>query len=482
MGKQRMNNQKPQLRPWLIEQINSGRYHGLCWLDQDRTTFRIPWKHASRQDLRENDYSIFKGWAIASGKFTDGETADPPKWKTNFRCALNSIESFDLLTDNSKDSSDPHKVYSITGHNRTAARVSDPKIAGVPDEDDYLEPKLYISPQTDPPLPSFASEQHQHFYPVSHCQEPLQEFMPDFNLMKLSDSPEGQRPPLSVPGPLNPYAQVMEGLANAQMPLRASHQEAQCLSPAQVVPSGQHWEPILNQSAQEMEDLSQEVPVEFPAPELPLDSVRGVELETPAQLSTQFPSDLDITVYYRGKEVLHTMVSDSLGCRLYHDQEDERFANLQHIKFPGTEIISDHKQREYTNCLLSNMEGGLVLWCKHGDLYGKRLGKCQVFYSLSETSENQDSHKLNRDEVTKIFSLKDFIRDIIAFTEQTRGSPLSSVYLCFGQHLLLGTPSKKLILVKGLLWSGDQRDTARQTLTLPVPHLPSAESCRSNTV
>lgn len=50
-----------RLRQWLIEQIDSGMYPGLIWENDEKSMFRIPWKHAGKQDYnQEVDASIFK--------------------------------------------------------------------------------------------------------------------------------------------------------------------------------------------------------------------------------------------------------------------------------------------------------------------------------------------------------------------------------------------------------------------------------------
>lgn len=50
-----------RLRQWLIEQIDSDLYPGLIWENEEKTMFRIPWKHAGKQDYnQEVDASIFK--------------------------------------------------------------------------------------------------------------------------------------------------------------------------------------------------------------------------------------------------------------------------------------------------------------------------------------------------------------------------------------------------------------------------------------
>lgn len=50
-----------KLRQWLIEQIDSGEYPGLVWENDDKSIFRIPWKHAGKQDYnRDEDAALFK--------------------------------------------------------------------------------------------------------------------------------------------------------------------------------------------------------------------------------------------------------------------------------------------------------------------------------------------------------------------------------------------------------------------------------------
>uniref|UniRef100_A0A8B9NCQ5 IRF tryptophan pentad repeat domain-containing protein n=1 Tax=Accipiter nisus TaxID=211598 RepID=A0A8B9NCQ5_9AVES len=36
------------LRPWLVAQVESGRFAGLVWDDAGRSALRIPWQHAGK--------------------------------------------------------------------------------------------------------------------------------------------------------------------------------------------------------------------------------------------------------------------------------------------------------------------------------------------------------------------------------------------------------------------------------------------------
>ncbi|XP_051522929.1 interferon regulatory factor 9 isoform X2 [Myxocyprinus asiaticus] len=104
-----------RLRSWIVEQVNSGKYHGLVWDNPEKTMFRIPWKHAGKQDFRsEEDAAIFKAWAAFKGKLLENESSDPASWKTRLRCALNKSPEFSEVTERSQlDISEPYKVYRL---------------------------------------------------------------------------------------------------------------------------------------------------------------------------------------------------------------------------------------------------------------------------------------------------------------------------------------------------------------------------------
>uniref|UniRef100_A0A8D2N429 IRF tryptophan pentad repeat domain-containing protein n=1 Tax=Zonotrichia albicollis TaxID=44394 RepID=A0A8D2N429_ZONAL len=124
-----------RLRQWLIEQIDSELYAGLIWENEDKSMFRIPWKHAGKQDYnQEVDASIFKAWAVFKGKFKEGDKAEPATWKTRLRCALNKSPDFEEVTDRSQlDISEPYKVYRIVPEEEQKYLFFPPpqKLAGV---------------------------------------------------------------------------------------------------------------------------------------------------------------------------------------------------------------------------------------------------------------------------------------------------------------------------------------------------------------
>uniref|UniRef100_A0A2D4HT04 IRF tryptophan pentad repeat domain-containing protein n=1 Tax=Micrurus lemniscatus lemniscatus TaxID=129467 RepID=A0A2D4HT04_MICLE len=110
-----MGTQKPLLVPWLIEQLNNQRYPGVSWLNLEKTLFRVPWKHASRQSINPRDFQIFEDWAIARHLYNpERDCRTPSEWKRNFRSALNRKDGIEMVEDKSTDPEDPHKVYKIS--------------------------------------------------------------------------------------------------------------------------------------------------------------------------------------------------------------------------------------------------------------------------------------------------------------------------------------------------------------------------------
>ncbi|RVE58561.1 hypothetical protein OJAV_G00195580 [Oryzias javanicus] len=119
-----------RLRSWIIEQVSSGKYPGVMWDDEAKTMFRIPWKHAGKQDFRKDeDAAIFKAWAQFKGKLTDGGQDNPAGWKTRLRCALNKSPEFKEVPERAQlDISEPYKVYRLVPISEQGLVIPEKKI------------------------------------------------------------------------------------------------------------------------------------------------------------------------------------------------------------------------------------------------------------------------------------------------------------------------------------------------------------------
>lgn len=142
---------KMHMKEWLIAQIESGKYEGLCWEDEAKTMFRIPWKHAAKKDYKQTaDAALFKAWAVYKGKYREGrDKADPTMWKTRLRCALNKSTDFQEVPGrNQLDISEPYKVYYIT--NSGSAR---------PTESPLTKDQVILQGKRFPGSPGFPNKQ-----------------------------------------------------------------------------------------------------------------------------------------------------------------------------------------------------------------------------------------------------------------------------------------------------------------------------------
>ncbi|XP_026854791.1 interferon regulatory factor 4 isoform X1 [Electrophorus electricus] len=172
-----------KLRQWLIEQVDTGKYPGLVWENDDKSIFRIPWKHAGKQDYnRDEDAALFKAWALFKGKYREGiDKPDPPTWKTRLRCALNKSNDFEELLERSQlDISDPYKVYRIVPE---GAKKGSRSLEDIPSN---------ASPPSYPLHPSYTPLQSQVCNFISPAERSWRDYLSDKT--PISEIPYNQNP------------------------------------------------------------------------------------------------------------------------------------------------------------------------------------------------------------------------------------------------------------------------------------------------
>ncbi|XP_040885717.1 interferon regulatory factor 5 [Toxotes jaculatrix] len=423
-----------RLKPWLLAQVNSGRYPGLQWLGSERRLFQIPWKHATRHTpASDEENTIFKAWALETGKYQEGvDEPDPAKWKANLRCALNKSREFQLKYDGTKETPvQPYKIYEV---------CEQPANTDAVDEDDDEEmpnlTDLTINPRIGDP-PSFSS------FPAHS----------DVSRFGLSSN-ETFGPPHLIPMPLLP-----DGVLSVTSDLQA---QGHVVDQGSFVPSVG-----LPNGLQDLNSLPPSASAP-PGPDLMEGGgMRGIENQGDTQnhqpckydlLSSVPLTDLDLKFQYRGRTMGSLTVSNPQGCRLYYGhleptpEQVDLFGpvTLQQVLFPGTSEIQNEKQRFYTEALLDVMDRGLILEIWEQDIYAVRLCQCKVFWSGPGMPEQGPPNPMEREKKIKVFSLNDFLQGLILFQKgETLNPPPFEIYFCFGEDWPDKKPKeKKLIIVQ----------------------------------
>lgn len=172
----------------------------------------------------------------------------------------------------------------------------------------------------------------------------------------------------------------------------------------------------------------------------------------PAQFNPpQQPSiyDLEISIFYRKKEMLKTSVNCQ-QLQLHYPLEAQE-PQIQHaICFPSVECLIDHKQIEYTNRILSSIQRGLTLQVQQSGIFAYRQDRCHVFASTRDpTVAHPNPEKLPLNTPMQLLSFETYLRELKNFKENNGCSPEYTINMCFGEKFPDGRAlERKLIVVK----------------------------------
>ncbi|TRZ00013.1 hypothetical protein DNTS_024066 [Danionella cerebrum] len=381
-----------KLRQWLIEQIDSGDYPGLIWENEEKSIFRIPWKHAGKQDYnRDEDAALFKAWALFKGKYREGlDKPDPPTWKTRLRCALNKSNDFDELVERSQlDISEPYKVYRIVPEG--AKRGS--KSCSTEDSSAHVTPVSYSIHSAYPALQSQISG-----FIVPGERRDWREYTTEISQTPTAHSElsftQGSYP------------------ATRTLPWHSSH----CDNGYQISGSFYTYSPPENHS------LSLEP------------SMRSAEAMAISDCR------LHVSLFYREALVKQCTTNSPEGCRISSSPPSSSpsspYSNgsgggAEPVLFPSPYPSS---QRRGAEKLPDVLERGVLIWLAADGLYAKRLCQGRVYWEGPLAPFTDKPNKLEKEQTCKLMDTQQFLAELQAFVHHGRPIPRSQVVLCFGDE------------------------------------------------
>uniref|UniRef100_A0A8C8SA47 IRF tryptophan pentad repeat domain-containing protein n=1 Tax=Pelusios castaneus TaxID=367368 RepID=A0A8C8SA47_9SAUR len=377
-----------RLKEWIIAQIDSGRYPGLRWENREKTLFRIPWKHAAKQDYRQReDAALFKAWAIYKGKYQEGtDKADPSTWKTRLRCALNKSTDFQEVPERSQlDISEPYKVYRIVSEGTRDHEKEGDLESPVPQEQQ--------SSQLPAPVP------------------------PE---MGVNCSPDKASVPSSLEE--NGKKDLMETCQTAPVPLVSYSSSHPAEREYQVKGVFCGWSPA-------QACFLQSLPPADPSP-------RDVHTE-----DNNSDCWLHVRLYYRDVLVKEFTTRTAEGCRITYrlvPADSEKLygpSSMEQIQFPSPRVLSSNSRvTDILEQLLPHLDRGVLLWVAPEGVFMKRQCQGRVYWNGPMAPHSDRPNKLEREKTYKLLDTQQFLQQLRSYLSHGEPTPQYQIRLCFGEE------------------------------------------------
>ncbi|XP_067870583.1 interferon regulatory factor 8-like isoform X2 [Heterodontus francisci] len=409
-----------KLKQWMVEQVDSDRYPGLVWEDRKLGMFRIPWKHAGKQDYRhDEDAAIFKAWAKFKGKYKDGDKVDPASWKTRMRCALNKSTEFVEVPQRSQlDISEPYKVYKIVDDS-TGKRESPPTA--------HVGPAGILAPDVN------------------------------LSTVKLDRDSSVHKDSLGPSSPSSQLGTMKKVESDTTVHLSQQVESVSSTLDSQQMESDSSCDPSSGSEMSTQEEVSTESPsLEWSLTPTDADAnnftISITNLILPSQ-PEKGPNSMFVSFCYSGVQVSSEVTRH--GCKISSaappSRSDASFGSqaLEKLRFPPTDAIICPDKRRATEELLTFLERGVMLDSNANGIFIQRLCQGRVFWTGPCALRPDQPNKLEREKVEKLFDRKKFEQDLERYQSEGGITPRYQVTLCFGEELREAeSVAEKLITVQ----------------------------------
>ncbi|KAH9285023.1 Interferon regulatory factor 4 [Echinococcus granulosus] len=453
-----------RLRPWLESRLNEGWIEGLCWVDQEKGIFRIPWKHHSKHTWTEQDAAIFKDWAVVTGRYREGiDDPDWPMWKTRLRCALNKAPDIqEVKQRHNLHCDDPFKVYRFISKTESLWRANATRNASM--IFDGL-PSLGQLPTTFN-VHSYSARRSSNTSAAVHQRRPTI-LISRLSSLARNDSAPYQNKPLAI-------VRRRDQLFVKKLSLRSLLPSSSQVQAPPLLPQHIH---SVNTGPLDSLDVGavQEV---FSSPSPQFSGLHSIPINSPSIPVLHPPSflpllpdimepefhQLGVRIQHLNIRVRDAIVTNPNGCCIYFGRFDEVLASNpatdtadsisitsspDAIEMAITHNVAD-ENRAYVDMLLSNMTRGIIVTASSNDgsIYVRRLCRCAVFiYYLNESvGDYVLVKKVFRRECFKIFDYSQFAAQLEYYRLGQGSKPYFEVVLAFGQQLRPGLSTQNLLV------------------------------------
>lgn len=433
---------RQRLRPWLKSLLDNNTIQDMCWINEDRTMFKIPWKHGGKQDWTPKEGEVFMKWAVHTGKHRlEIDKPNYAKWKTNLRCALNKASDIEEVKEQSqKNDLNPYKVYKFLPPKKKRSspiRQEPDNVQTPPPSSTHAQLPTFVETEhiSDERLPSDLKSVRSMDLVGEHTYDQSQEAM-DLEEYQSESSPDGS--------------------SYSQDPLLYDQSNGPSTSTqAMIIPSDPIVQEINNDDETFLVDLNTYV--------FELHKYNNSDRECPNV--TGDLKVLKVEVLYRTRTFLAEEFYGNQGCfinygTLHLQPETQQyrnylFANVENkynIMLPAWPkgLCNNPEQESGAEMLLDSMQLGIIIEMpSNGDIYATRLCKASVYFS---SPINNHMEKLRRNpqspEPVKIFDFQSTYHPALLNSKNTGFIPDPFVYLCVGQELNKDQIAKALIVIK----------------------------------
>ncbi|XP_073512076.1 interferon regulatory factor 3-like isoform X2 [Phyllobates terribilis] len=326
-----------------------------------------------------------------------------------------------MILNHSTAHANPHKIYEFIIPVRGAAPVGQ-----------------YGTASANPTLPPASSNNQDATTTLFEELEDLdlyrdeeELYLPYEDFKGVPEEMDPNKSLLAEQVPYNDTSPLQGAAAASAIPVLPEHAHAIYSDSPSYTAAGVHVEQVPSQPDEDQETFQQKILKHFSY--------------------NSFQTDFEVQIFYRGKLVQTSMVTNAPGFYITADQQPSHGGYVDRVYLPQpASVVVNQLLTEAVGHLLTKLKEGTLVEVREGMICAKRFGLCRSYWSLTNTPEPKTPNQIDKREYSILYSIYQFITELIDFVERRRKeSPQYSIWICLGEQWPDDKPwDKKLIMVK----------------------------------